>query len=113
MTNVLFINYHNFNTNSATHIFNLANRLVEYGLSCAVAVPDDKATLHTLGNAKFVACEFAELVNTSPFPDRQGADLLHAWTPREVVRRQTEALCRRYRCPYIGHLEDNEEFLFI
>ncbi|HYU13165.1 MAG TPA: methyltransferase domain-containing protein [Stellaceae bacterium] len=28
------------------------------------------------------------------------------------MRRQTEALCQRHRCPYIIHLEDNEEFIF-
>jgi glycosyltransferase involved in cell wall biosynthesis len=28
------------------------------------------------------------------------------------VRQQTEVLCRRYQCPYIVHLEDNEEFIF-
>jgi hypothetical protein len=68
MTNVLCINYDNFDTNSSTHIFNLANKLVEYGLSCAVAAPSDKATVHTLGKAKFAVCEFDELINGEPIP---------------------------------------------
>src|SRR6185369_7402305 len=38
-------------------------------------------------------------------------DLVHVWTPREVVRKITRDLLRIYTCPYIIHLEDNEEFL--
>jgi glycosyltransferase involved in cell wall biosynthesis len=113
MTNVLFINYWSFDSNSSTHIFNLANRLVGYGVNCAVAVPRDKITIQTLGEAKFTPCEFDELnAGASPFLDGRKPDLLHAWTPRELVRRQTETLARRHGCPYVVHLEDNEEFIF-
>lgn len=113
MANVLFINYWNFEANSAIHIFNLANRLVEYGLDCAVAVPHNKSTIGTLGAAKFTPCEFGELSgNNSPFKDGRGPHLIHAWTPREIVRRETERLVWNHGCPYLVHLEDNEEFLF-
>jgi glycosyltransferase involved in cell wall biosynthesis len=113
MTNVLFINYWNFESNSSVHIFNLANRLVRCGLQCAVAVPNAKSTIGILGEAKFTACEFNELnASSSPFKDGQGPDLIHAWTPREIVRRETERLAWNYGCPYVVHLEDNEEFLF-
>ena len=113
MTNVLFINYWNFESNSSVHIFNLANRLVEYGLQCAVAVPHAKSTIGILGVAKFTPCEFNELkASSSPFKDGRGPDLIHAWTPREIVRRETERLAWNYGCPYVVHLEDNEEFLF-
>src|SRR5262249_42791514 len=37
--------------------------------------------------------------------------LIHAWTPREMVRRISERLARRYRCPIIVHLEDNEDLV--
>jgi glycosyltransferase involved in cell wall biosynthesis len=113
MANLLFINYWNFEANSAVHIFNLANRLVEHGLDCAVAVPRDKFTIGTLGAAKFTPCEFGELSGiSSPFKDGRGPDLIHAWTPREIVRRETERLAWNHSCPYLVHLEDNEEFLF-
>ena len=42
------------------------------------------------------------------FPDARGPDLVHAFTPREPVRRLTLDLVRRYGCPYVVHLEDNE-----
>ena len=37
--NVLFVNYHDFTSNSAIHIFNLANELTGLGVGCAVARP--------------------------------------------------------------------------
>ena len=43
------------------------------------------------------------------FPDGRGPDLIHAFTPREHVRQLTVATAARYGCPYIAHLEDNEE----
>src|SRR6266566_7996428 len=113
MINVLFVNYSNFEANSAVHIFNLANRLVENGLDCAVAVPSDKFTIGVLGAAKFTHWEFGELSGiNSPFKNGRGPHLIHAWTPREIVRRETERLAWNHSCPYLVHLEDNEEFLF-
>jgi glycosyltransferase involved in cell wall biosynthesis len=113
MKNLLFINYFEFRTHAGVHIFNLANRLAQYEVDCAVAVPRNKSSIGTLGEAKFTACEFGELdAGESPFRDGRGPDLIHGWTPRELVRRQTESLARRYGCPYVLHLEDNEDFLF-
>ncbi len=34
---------------------------------------------------------------------------MHAWTPREAVRRLTQELSARHSCPYVVHLEDNED----
>ena len=45
------------------------------------------------------------------FPDGRGPDLVHAFTPRENVRRLSEAIVTRYRCPYVVHFEDNEEIV--
>ncbi len=46
-----------------------------------------------------------------PFADGRGPDIIHAWTPREVVRRFVEELRGRQPCPVVIHLEDNEEYL--
>ena len=43
------------------------------------------------------------------FPDGKPPTLVHAWTPREAVRRLTEELSARHGCPYVVHLEDNED----
>ena len=47
--NVLFVNYHDFTSNSAVHIFNLANALVDSGAACAVAVPGNQSTVGVIG----------------------------------------------------------------
>ncbi|MGE3933704.1 MAG: glycosyltransferase [Rhodospirillaceae bacterium] len=110
--NVVFVNYHHFASNSAIHIFNLANRLAAHGIGCAVAVPDGVATVTTLGKPAFQALTYEDArAGRFAFPDGGPPTLVHAWTPREGVRQLTEDLVRRWRCPYTVHLEDNEELI--
>jgi len=110
--NVLFVNYHDFTSNSAVHIFNLANKLVERGVACAVCVPYRKRTVAALGSPSFPSLNFADVwKGRVPFPDGRGPTLIHAWTPRERVREITELVAERHACRYVVHLEDNEDFL--
>ena len=110
--NVLFVNYQDFTSNSAIHIFNLANELTGLGADCAVGVPGDPATIGLLGTPRFQALGFGEARNGGlRFPDGGPPSLVHAWTPRESVRELTEDLGSRYGCPYVVHLEDNEDVL--
>ena len=110
--NVVFVNYHDFTSNSAVHIFNLANELVELGAGCAVAVPADPATVAVVGAPSFQVLDFRDARNgTLRFPDDGAPTLVHAWTPRELVRELTEELASRYGCPYVVHLEDNEDVI--
>jgi glycosyltransferase involved in cell wall biosynthesis len=105
--NVVFVNYHSFASNSAVHIFHLANELEGLGVRCAVAVPRDVETVAGLGAARFRACSYKEILRSPP--REAGPTLVHAWTPRELVRRQTEELSAQLGCAYVAHLEDNEE----
>jgi glycosyltransferase involved in cell wall biosynthesis len=106
---VAFVNYHDFSSNSAIHIFNLANRLASLDLECAVCVPGDGETVHMLGEPQFRVLTFREAQKRGLlFPDGRGPTLLHAWTPRENVRRLTIDFAKRHRVPYVVHLEDNE-----
>ena len=110
--NIVFVNYHNFQCNSAVHIFNLANQLADQGHRCAVLVPDAPDTVAALGVARFQSLTYAEaLAGRLPFPTGGGPSLVHGWTPRECVRAVVEALSKSYQCPYFVHLEDNEEVL--
>jgi glycosyltransferase involved in cell wall biosynthesis/2-polyprenyl-3-methyl-5-hydroxy-6-metoxy-1,4-benzoquinol methylase len=102
--NVLFVNYYNFNSNSAIHIFHLANQLAEMGLRTKVCVPDRADSVSAIGKPHFAVASFDNVRSEDWRPD-----LIHAWTPREIVRRMTEELASRYHCPYVVHLEDNEE----
>ena len=110
--NVVFVNYHDFTSNSAVHIFNLANELVDLGIGCAVAVPGNPATIELIGAPRFAAIGFRDARNGAlRFADGGKPTLVHAWTPREAVREITEELSLRYGCPYVVHLEDNEDVI--
>jgi glycosyltransferase involved in cell wall biosynthesis len=112
--NILFVNYGDFTTNSLNHISGFANVLCARGHACVVAVPAGKETLNVILDPLFVPASFAEaLAKPGLFPDGRPADVLHAWTPREVVRKFVLAYQRLLPVParVIVHLEDNEEFL--
>jgi glycosyltransferase involved in cell wall biosynthesis len=108
--NILFVNYGGFESNSAVHIFHLANQLVERGLDCAVAVPEKPERVSFLGAARFrsLAYDAAEALKFG-FANGEGPSLIHAWTPREGVRRLVQPISQACGCRYVVHLEDNEE----
>jgi hypothetical protein len=107
--NVLFVNYHDFSSNSAIHIFNLANRLVDLGDDCCVCVPGDPATVELVGAPLFSTASVDEGPAPGRFRNGEGPALVHAWTPRENVRRFVDTVVGRFRIPYVVHLEDNED----
>lgn len=112
--NILFVNYGDFTTNSLNHIGGFANWLVSRGHSCVVAVPDGRDTLGAVHQPRFRAATCAEVLAapTGLFPDGRPADLVHAWTPREAVRRFLLAHQRQNPAARVlVHLEDNEEHL--
>ncbi len=110
--NILFVNYGDFTTNSINHISGFARELTKAGHACIVAVPDRKETVSVVAEPRFEAATFDELLkNPSLFPDGRPADILHAWTPREVVRRFVISYKRLAPSRLVVHLEDNEEFL--
>lgn len=111
--NILFVNYGDFTSNSLNHIAGFAAGLAGRSHACAVAVPQGKDTLSVIPDARFRAAAYEEALAdpASLFPDGRPADLLHAWTPREAVRKFVVAYQRRTTARLIVHLEDNEEFL--
>lgn len=110
--NILFVNYGDFTTNSLNHIAGFARQLGVLGHTCAVAVPQKKETLAVISEPAFLATTYAEaLAQPGLFPDGKPADLIHAWTPREGVRKFVLAYQREARARLVIHLEDNEEFL--
>lgn len=110
MKNLLFVLYHDFTANSATHVHNLATRLMADGWDCAVAVPLNKESVCRYGTPPYRVFTYGEcLASRLRFADGRGPDLMHVWTPREIVRRFTESLLARERARLLIHLEDNEE----
>lgn len=110
--NIVFVNYHDFHSNSAVHIFNLAEHLGRLGVSCAVCVPDRTETVVDLGPPSFCVLDFeGARRGLFGFDDGRGPDFIHAWTPREGVRKLTAELAATYSVPYLVHLEDNEDVI--
>jgi glycosyltransferase involved in cell wall biosynthesis len=110
--NVLFANYHDFTSNSAIHIFNLAEQLSRLGDTCSVAVPSDPESVSCIGSPTFAAIDFEDARHGRfGFPNGRAPDLIHAWTPREGVRRLTGDIAARHSIPYFVHLEDNEDVI--
>ncbi|MFZ5496123.1 MAG: glycosyltransferase [Verrucomicrobiota bacterium] len=112
--NLLFVNYGDFTTNSLNHIGGFANWLAAAGHACVVAVPDGADTLRVVHAPRFQAATFADVLAAEGrlFPDGRPAALLHAWTPRESVRKFILAHQRLSPATrVVVHLEDNEEHL--
>lgn len=111
--NILFANYGDFSSNSLNHIGTFAAGLAELGHACMVAVPWGLETLHVVHQPRFTPALFADvLAGTVGFPDGRHADIVHAWTPREAVRRFVLAYERLAHARVVVHLEDNEDHLF-
>lgn len=107
--NILFALYHDFTANSAAHVRSLANELTQFGNQCIVAVPNNKASISNLGPVQFRPIEFWEALQTGfSFSDNRGPDIIHAWTPRELVRKFSAAICNLYNSHLFVHMEDNE-----
>lgn len=111
--NILFVNYGDFTTNSLNHIGGFANWLCAQGHDCIVAVPGDKGTLSAIPHPRFAAATYAEvLAQPACFSDGRPAEIIHAWTPREGVRKFVVAYQRlQPGTRLIVHLEDNEDHL--
>ena len=109
---VLFVNYHDFSSNSAIHIFNLAEQLHQLGVDSSVAVPSNADAVSLIGVPSFAAIDFKS-ARRGRYGYRDGGapDLIHAWTPREGVRKLTTMLAERHSIPYVVHLEDNEDVI--
>lgn len=109
---VIFVTYHNFHSNSAIQVFSLANRMVGFGHCVYVCIPDDKETVTLPGEPKFICCTYEEAVSgTCQFSGDYADTIIHAWTPRENVRKCVEKLRGMLGCPVVVHLEDNEEMV--
>ena len=103
---ILFVSQSHLDSNSGIHIYNLANQITKMGGECVVCVPEHTDASQKMENILFEVILFEEALETMG-PGQY--DLIHAWTPREHVRRVTQQLAAGCHCPYIVHLEDNEE----
>lgn len=111
MANILFALYYDFSANSAIHVHNFANRLAARGHGVAVAVPKNKETGANLGEQHYATVNFHEVAGewNTVFANGKPPDIVHAWTPREIVRLFCEKVAGLCSFALVVHLEDNEE----
>lgn len=109
LRNILFVLYGDFLCNSAAHVHCLAAELASLGYSCAVAVPAGKDTADHFPSRQFQAVLYEEVEQGQLFfPNGRGPDVVHAWTPRELVRKFCQRISKLYRFRQFVHMEDNE-----
>jgi GT2 family glycosyltransferase len=110
--NTLFVLYQSIDSNGGLHAQLHAARLMTLGMDCLFAVPMEGKQSQTDKATDPRVRTFAQIEkNGLAFADGRGPDIIHAWTPREVVRVFCEKLLQNQPCPLVIHLEDNEEYL--
>ncbi|MDI7776347.1 glycoside hydrolase family 99-like domain-containing protein [Asticcacaulis sp. EMRT-3] len=107
---ILLVSHCNFLGNSAIHVFSLARALGSLGHDIVVLIPEGLETIERHHKPDFPVRLYADaLAGDLPFAEPGPVDLIHAWSPREHVRKAVEALADIHACPYLLHMEDNEE----
>lgn len=107
--------YNNFKSNSTIQVHNFANALAELDNECIVAVPDGKETVYKYINddIRYAPMTYAELNSSNNLFSNLGQpDIIHAWTPRESIRKEILYLKNKYKkAKIVMHLEDNDVFI--
>lgn len=110
--NILVVSHCDLTGNSAYHAVALARMFESRGFAPALAIPTNLQSMEVVGDQPFVISTYDRVRNGERlFADRKPPALVHAFTPREHVRKFTEDVVSRFDCPYIVHFEDNERVI--
>ena len=111
--NILFVLYGDFNSNSANPLVLYARELESRGHKCAIAVPSNLESVSLHKNPAFIPILYADVLASpdSVFRESRPADVIHACTPREVVRHFITAYMAKRPTPLVIYLEDNERWI--
>jgi glycosyltransferase involved in cell wall biosynthesis len=107
---VVFVYFGPLDVNSAIQAFHFGNELTEQGWEVILSGLGDPTRIEAVGEPRFECISHDELDSRAARLDG-GETIICGWTPRERVRRLTTKLAARLRCPYVVHLEDNENYL--
>lgn len=107
---VVFVYFGPLDVNSAIQAFHFGNELTEQGWEVILAGIGDPRRIEAVGEPNFECTTHEELQRQARRLGREET-IVCAWTPRELVRRETMSLVRQLRVPYTIHLEDNEDYL--
>ena len=111
--NILFVLYGDFSCNSANPLVLYARELSLRGHRCAVAVPSNLETVSLHDHSSFLPFLYSDVLArpSAVFPDGRPADVIHACTPREVVRQFIVSYMAEQPTPLVLYLEDNESWI--
>lgn len=111
--NILFVLYGDFGSNSANPLVLYARELSQRGHSCAIAVPSNLETVGRHDKPAFRPLLYTDVLAhpSSVFSDSRPADVIHACTPREVVRRFITLYMAKQPTPLVLYLEDHEHWI--
>jgi glycosyltransferase involved in cell wall biosynthesis len=111
--NILFVLYGDFGSNSANPLALYAREFHLSGHSCVITVPRGLETVSLHENPAFRPMLYDTVLGEakSIFPDGRPADVIHACTPREAVRRFVTSYMAKRPTPLVILLEDNERWL--
>ena len=108
--NILFVLYDGYHSNSATYVVGYAQALACEGHGVAVAIPDsgpecpDGCERHN-----FNRVNHGQIARGFTFPNGAPPDIVHAWTPRENVRKAAFGCVANTGAKLVVHLEDHED----
>ena len=109
---VLILHFGKLNVNSVIQAFHLGEELTAKGVEVTLCGKGPGGRIAEVGEPNFNCITYdgldRRLRNWSRDP---GETIVCAWTPREIVRAATDKAIAALGCPYIVHLEDNEEHL--
>jgi glycosyltransferase involved in cell wall biosynthesis len=109
---ILFLHFGKLNVNSVIQAFHLGEELTAEGVEVALCGKGPSGRIAEVGEPSFDCTTYEQLDRTLRAWSREpGETIVCAWTPREIVRRATERATAALGCPYVVHLEDNEEHL--
>ena len=106
--NILFVHYGNFTSNSMAHIGPYAEALRLLGHPTAICMPWMDDTRQFYPHETVPVLTYAQALENPGIFDGQRPHILHAWTPREVVRRFCLRFLTNLSANLVIHLEDNE-----
>jgi len=108
----LFVYFGPFDVNSGIQAYHFGNELTDLGWEVIVAGKGDPARAKAVGEPRFECISHDDLSARVEAMRRDPQETIAiGWTPREPVRQMTMEAVRRLDCPYVIHLEDNEELL--
>ena len=91
------------------HIGPFAAELKKLGHDVAITLPELDATFSFFPHLDVPVYSYEDVLENPMRFNRRGPDIVHVWTPREVVRQFYEKLKQTIDARCIIHLEDNED----